>query len=52
MNLYVLPHQLFDLKVKDVTTSNFILEMTDFEKDGKWNSYWDELYRNFIKIIL
>lgn len=32
-----------------ITSSNYILKMTDFEKDGKWNSYWDELYRNFVK---
>ena len=32
-----------------ITSSNYILKMTDFEKDDKWASHWDNLYREFVK---
>lgn len=32
-----------------ITSSNYINEMMDFEKDGKWPSHWDNLYKNFKK---
>lgn len=32
-----------------ITSSKYIDKMTDFEKDGKWSSHWDNLYKNFKK---
>lgn len=32
-----------------ISTSNYILKMTDYKKDGYWNVVWDALYHKFLK---
>lgn len=32
-----------------ITSSNYILNNTDYKKDGKWEKKWNELYKSFKK---
>lgn len=32
-----------------ISTSNYIVKMTDYKKDGHWDKVWDSLYHNFLK---
>lgn len=32
-----------------ISSSNYILKMTDYKKDGYWNVVWDALYHKFLK---
>ena len=31
------------------SSSNYILNMSDYKKDGKWDIIWDEKFRSFVK---
>ena len=31
-----------------LSTSNYILKMSDYKKDGHWNEIWDSLFYNFL----
>lgn len=31
-----------------LSTSNYILKMSDYKKNGKWNIIWNDLYRQFV----
>lgn len=32
-----------------VSSSNYILKMSNYKKDGNWNIIWDNLYKNYVK---
>lgn len=32
-----------------ISSSNYIVKMTDYKKDGYWNVVWDALYHKFLK---
>jgi deoxyribodipyrimidine photolyase-related protein len=31
-----------------ISSSNYVLKMSDYRKDGKWDTLWDALYYNFL----
>jgi len=31
-----------------LSTSNYILKMSNYKKDGHWNEVWDSLFYNFL----
>ena len=32
-----------------LSSSNYIIKMSNYKKDGKWDIIWDEKFRNFVK---
>jgi deoxyribodipyrimidine photolyase-related protein len=32
-----------------LSSSNYIIKMSNYKKDGKWDVIWDEKFRNFVK---
>ena len=32
-----------------LSSSNYIIKMSNYKKDGKWDIIWDEKYRSFVK---
>jgi len=32
-----------------LSSSNYIIKMSNYKKDGKWNVIWDDKYRSFVK---
>lgn len=49
-NIYAMGYFLPRIMSKPyISSSNYILKMTNYKKDGHWNIIWDALYHKFLK---
>lgn len=49
-NIYVMGYFYPKLMTKPyLSTSNYIMKMSNYKKDGVWNTIWDGLYHEFVK---
>ena len=49
-NIYSMGHfSSIGMKRSYLSSSNYILKMSNYKKDDKWNLIWDEKFRTFVK---